>query len=152
MWQSSWPASIPLAGQTPWPNWLERWLVTLSVLSIQVQNPVVLLVPGCYINNGWAFISNAIPNTPMYASLSLIFTWWSMVCSMCWFWLECFIICFWLTMANCVGCNKLYCLGDAYVMHRLQIKINFWSTTDGTTNKSKTAKVNNKNHSVLFRD
>ena len=46
MWQSSRPASFSPAGLTLWPSWLERWLVTLSGLSVQVQIPVGL--PGHY--------------------------------------------------------------------------------------------------------
>ena len=46
MWQSSWPASFSPAGLTLWPSWLERWLVTLSGLSVQVRIPVGLSVPG----------------------------------------------------------------------------------------------------------
>ena len=37
MWQSSWPASLLLAGLTFWPRRLERWLTTLSGLSTQVE-------------------------------------------------------------------------------------------------------------------
>ena len=43
MWKSSRPASFSPAGQTLWPNWLERWLATLSGLSTQVRIPVGLL-------------------------------------------------------------------------------------------------------------
>ena len=49
MWQSSRPASFSPAGLNLWPNWLERWLVTLSGLSTQVRIPVGLSVPGHYI-------------------------------------------------------------------------------------------------------
>ena len=38
MWQSSRPASFSPAGLTLWPSWLERWLATLSGLSVQVRN------------------------------------------------------------------------------------------------------------------
>ena len=46
MWQSSQPASFSPAGLTLWPTWLERWLATLSGLSVQVRIPVGLSVPG----------------------------------------------------------------------------------------------------------
>ena len=46
VWQPSRPVSLSLAGLTFWPNWLERWLATLSVLSTQVRDPSGLLVPG----------------------------------------------------------------------------------------------------------
>ena len=49
MWQSSRPASFSPAGLTLWPSWLERWLATLSGLSVQVRIPVGLSVPGHYI-------------------------------------------------------------------------------------------------------
>ena len=49
MWQSSWPASFSPVGLTLWPNWLERWFVTLSRLSTQVRIPVGLSVLGRYI-------------------------------------------------------------------------------------------------------
>ena len=50
MWQSSRPASFSPAGLTLWPSWSERWLATLSGLSVQVRIPVGL--PGHYnINN-----------------------------------------------------------------------------------------------------
>ena len=42
MWHSSWPASFSPAGLTLWPNWLKRWLATLSGLSTQVRMPVRL--------------------------------------------------------------------------------------------------------------
>ena len=48
MWQSSRPASFSPAGLTLWPNWLERWLATLSRLSTKVRIPVGLSVPGRY--------------------------------------------------------------------------------------------------------
>ena len=48
MWLSSRPANFLPAGLTLWPNWLERWLTTLSRLSTQVQIPVGLSVPGLY--------------------------------------------------------------------------------------------------------
>ena len=48
MWQPNWPVSLSLIGLTLWPNWSNCWLATLSVLSIQIQNPVGLLVPGHY--------------------------------------------------------------------------------------------------------
>ena len=38
LWQSSRPASFSPAGLTLWPSWLERWLATLSGLSVQVRN------------------------------------------------------------------------------------------------------------------
>ena len=38
VWQSSRPASFSPAGLTLWPSWLERWLTTLSGLSVQVRN------------------------------------------------------------------------------------------------------------------
>ena len=38
MWQSSRPASFSPAGLTLWLSWLERWLATLSGLSVQVRN------------------------------------------------------------------------------------------------------------------
>ena len=47
VWQSSRPASFSPAGLTLWPSWLERWLATLSGLSVQVRIPVGL--PGRYI-------------------------------------------------------------------------------------------------------
>ena len=46
VWQPSWPASLSLAGLTLWPNWLERWLATLCMLSTQVRILVGLSVPG----------------------------------------------------------------------------------------------------------
>ena len=49
IWQSSRPASFSPAGLTLWPNWLERWLATLSRLSTQGRIPVGLSVLGCYI-------------------------------------------------------------------------------------------------------
>ena len=42
LWQSSRPASFSPAGLTLWPSWLERWLATLSGLSVQVRIPVGL--------------------------------------------------------------------------------------------------------------
>ena len=48
MWQSSRPASFSPAGLTLWPSWLERWLATLSGLSVQVRIPVGLSVSGHY--------------------------------------------------------------------------------------------------------
>ena len=42
MWQSSRPASFSPAGLTLWPSWLERWLATLSGLSVQVRIAVGL--------------------------------------------------------------------------------------------------------------
>ena len=48
MWQSSRPASFSSAGLTLWPSWLERWLATLSGLSVQVRISVGLSVPGHY--------------------------------------------------------------------------------------------------------
>ena len=39
VWKSSRPASLLLTGLTLWPNWLEHWPVTLSVLSSQVRIP-----------------------------------------------------------------------------------------------------------------
>ena len=47
MWQSTRPASFSPAGLTLSPSWLERWLATLSGLSVQVRIPVGL--PGHYI-------------------------------------------------------------------------------------------------------
>ena len=38
LWQSSRPASFSPAGLTLWPSWLERWLATLTGLSVQVRN------------------------------------------------------------------------------------------------------------------
>ena len=38
LWQSSRPASFSPAGLILWPSWLERWLATLSGLSVQVRN------------------------------------------------------------------------------------------------------------------
>ena len=46
MLQSSRPASFSPAGLALWPSWLERWLATLSGLSVQVRIPVGL--PGRY--------------------------------------------------------------------------------------------------------
>ena len=51
MWQSSQPASLSLAGLTLCPNWIERWLATLNMLSTQVRIPVELSVPVHYITN-----------------------------------------------------------------------------------------------------
>ena len=51
VWQSSRPASFSPAGLTLWPSWLERWLATLSGLSVQVRIPVGL--PGHYISYAW---------------------------------------------------------------------------------------------------
>ena len=46
MWQSSRSASFSPADLTLWPSWLERWLATLTGLSVQVRIPVGL--PGHY--------------------------------------------------------------------------------------------------------
>ena len=54
LWQSSWPASFSPAGLTLWPNWLERWLATLSRLSTQVRIPVGLSVLGHHIGGSSA--------------------------------------------------------------------------------------------------
>ena len=48
MWQPSWPASLSRAGLNLWLNWFERWVVRLSALSVQIRNPMGLLVPGGY--------------------------------------------------------------------------------------------------------
>ena len=48
MWQSSRPVSFSPAGLTLWPSWLERWLATLSGLSVQVRLPLGLPVLGHY--------------------------------------------------------------------------------------------------------
>ena len=42
VWQSSRPASFSPAGLTLWPSWLERWLATLSGLSVQAPVPLRL--------------------------------------------------------------------------------------------------------------
>ena len=57
MWQSSRPASFSPAGLTLWPSWLERWLATLSGLSVQARIPVGL--PGHYICIHPAVISSS---------------------------------------------------------------------------------------------
>ena len=57
MWQSSRPASFSPAGLTLWPSWLERWLATLSWLSVQVRIPVGL--PGQYIGSSSAGLGKA---------------------------------------------------------------------------------------------
>ena len=49
LWQSIRPADLSLGGLTFWPNWLERWLATLSMPSSQVRMPVGLSVLGRYI-------------------------------------------------------------------------------------------------------
>ena len=51
LWQPIRPSILSLAGLTFWPNWLERWLAILSVLSTQVQNPLGLLVLVRYTYN-----------------------------------------------------------------------------------------------------
>ena len=57
LWQSSRPASFSPAGLTLWPSWLERWLATLSGLSVQVRIPVGL--PGHYIGGSSAGLGKA---------------------------------------------------------------------------------------------
>ena len=57
VWQSSRPASFSPAGLTLWPSWLERWLATLSGLSVQVRIPVGL--PGHYIGGSSAGLGKA---------------------------------------------------------------------------------------------
>ena len=59
VWQSSRPASFSPAGLTLWPSWLERWLATLSGLSVQVWIPVGLSVPGHYIGGSSAGLGKA---------------------------------------------------------------------------------------------
>ena len=60
VWQSSRPASFSPAGLTIWPSWLERWLATLSGLSVQVRIQVGLSVPGHYSCTGEAWNGNVI--------------------------------------------------------------------------------------------
>ena len=57
LWQSSRPDSFSPAGLTLWPSWLERWLATLSGLSVQVRIPVGL--PGHYIGGSSAGLGKA---------------------------------------------------------------------------------------------
>ena len=59
MWQSSQPASFSPAGLTLWPSWLERWLATLSGLSVQDRIQVELSVPGYYIRGSSAGLGKA---------------------------------------------------------------------------------------------
>ena len=59
MWKSSRPASFSPGGLTLWPSWLERWLATLSGLSVQVRIPVGLSVPGHYIGGSSAGLGKA---------------------------------------------------------------------------------------------
>ena len=62
MWQSSQPASFSLAGLTLCPNWLERWLTTLNMLSTQVRIPVELSMPIHYITNTYMHHSGSKVN------------------------------------------------------------------------------------------
>ena len=57
LWRPSWPASLLLAGLTLWPNSLDRWLATLSMLSTPFLIPVGLSVPRRYTANIVLFIS-----------------------------------------------------------------------------------------------
>ena len=59
LWQSSRPASFSPAGLSLWPSWLERWVATLSGLSVQVRIPVRLSVPGHYIGGSYAGLGKA---------------------------------------------------------------------------------------------
>ena len=59
LWQSNWPASFSLVGLILWPNWLERWLATLSIISTQVRIPAGLLVPGRYTGGSSAGLGKA---------------------------------------------------------------------------------------------
>ena len=64
MWQSSRPASLSPAGLILWPNWLEHWPVTLSMLSTQVRIPVGLSVLGRYNFISHHTHSSSYCNTP----------------------------------------------------------------------------------------
>ena len=59
LWQSSRPAGFSPAGLTLWPSWLQRWLMTLSGLSVQVRIPVGLSGPGHYIGGSSAGLGKA---------------------------------------------------------------------------------------------
>ena len=81
LWQSSRPASFSPAGLTLWPSWLERWLATLSGLSVQVRIPVGLWVPGHYIGGSSTGLGKAqrIDSSPRADWLSCFsLAWWEL--------------------------------------------------------------------------
>ena len=70
MWQSSRPASFSPGGLTLWPSWLERWLGTLSGLSVQVRIPVGLSghynIFNAHSNQPWLRLWLVLPNSTDY--------------------------------------------------------------------------------------
>ena len=74
MWQSSRPASFSPAGLTLWPSWLERWLATLSGLSVQVRIPVGL--PGHYTIKvwNWNIVLGLFPTKCCYCCIMISLT------------------------------------------------------------------------------